>query len=199
MSGFRFLLAFGSNLGDRHRNLDEAVQRLSDFVVFVAHSRRLETEPLPSDTHDVSDHGPFLNMVSDVFTLLAPQALYERIREVEDALGHSREVRWRPRVIDVDILLCALEAPQRRLHTDRACGAPHSLQGDGGMSPDTRQAFAECVPFLVLQGENDPDSLGIPHAGLSARPFLHVLLVDDLKLPQACLGASGFKSRGGSR
>ena len=194
MSGFRFLLAFGSNLGDRHRNFDEAVQRLSEFVVFLAHSRRLETEPLPSDTFDVSDHGPFLNMVSDVFSLLAPHALYERIREVEDALGHTREIRWRPRIIDVDILLCALETPQRRFDSDESSGDATALNAGGGLRTDTWKPFADCVPFLVLHDKNDPDSLGVPHAGLSARPFLHGLLVDDLKLPQACLGAPGFKS-----
>lgn len=161
---FRYLLAFGSNLGDRHRNLDEALRCLSSVVLFLAHSRRLETEPLTSEMFDVSDHGPYLNMVAEARSALAPQALYECICEVEDFLGHPRDARWRPRAMDVDILLCALEPADRPVQVRR---------------------FEECVPLCMSPSSANPEALRIPHVGLFSRPFLRELLVDDLKLPQA--------------
>jgi len=164
---FRYLLAFGTNLGDRGRNLDEGLRLLSSSCSFLRFSARLETPPLAHPNVDVSSHGPYLNMVAEASSRLAPHALYAAIVVVEDALGHPREKAWQPRALDVDIVLCALE------HAGEA----------------QREAFERCVPFRVFPGEKSGSSLRIPHVGLGSRPFLQTLVVDDLEVPQACLEA----------
>jgi 2-amino-4-hydroxy-6-hydroxymethyldihydropteridine diphosphokinase len=162
---FRYLLAFGTNVGNRNRHLDEGVRFLSSSCEFLRFSQRLETTPLPSEVVDVSDHCAYLNMVAEVRSTFAPQALYERIVVVEDALGHPRDRPWQPRALDVDILLCALENPTSR-----------------GF-----QSFERCLPFRFLAESSASPSFSVPHSGMGSRPFLTALVVDDLKVPQACV------------
>jgi 2-amino-4-hydroxy-6-hydroxymethyldihydropteridine diphosphokinase len=54
----------------------------------------------------VTDQPPFINCAIAVETALAPHALLGRAHVVERALGRdrSREQRWGPRTIDIDLL-----------------------------------------------------------------------------------------------
>jgi len=47
----------------------------------------------------------FLNAVAEVRTTLAPYELLHALHRIEDELGRTREVRWGPRTIDLDIIL----------------------------------------------------------------------------------------------
>jgi len=91
-------VGLGSNLGDRERQLRAAAAAIG--------ARRLSTirETAP---WGVEDQPPFLNAVAELDTELAPRALLERLLEVERSLGRerSRETRWGPRAIDLDLLL----------------------------------------------------------------------------------------------
>jgi 2-amino-4-hydroxy-6-hydroxymethyldihydropteridine diphosphokinase len=44
-------------------------------------------------------------MVLELDTTATPHELLERVRVAEDARGRTREVRWGPRTLDVDVLL----------------------------------------------------------------------------------------------
>ena len=46
----------------------------------------------------------FLNGALEIETLLTPQELLEALHVIEDAAGRTREVRWGPRTLDLDIL-----------------------------------------------------------------------------------------------
>jgi 2-amino-4-hydroxy-6-hydroxymethyldihydropteridine diphosphokinase len=60
-----------------------------------------ETEPV-----GFKDQAEFLNVVVELQTSLEPGKLFERTKQIERALGRHDNVRWRPREIDIDILLC---------------------------------------------------------------------------------------------
>jgi 2-amino-4-hydroxy-6-hydroxymethyldihydropteridine diphosphokinase len=97
------LLALGGNVGDARATLDRAVTLLCDgkAVRLIARSSDYRTPPW-----GMEDQAPFINLCLVVKTELSPQALLRRGLEVERALGRdrSREQRWGPRPVDIDIL-----------------------------------------------------------------------------------------------
>jgi 2-amino-4-hydroxy-6-hydroxymethyldihydropteridine diphosphokinase len=97
------LLALGGNVGDVRRNFERAIAMLCDggAVRLVARSSDYRTPPW-----GVTDQPPFINAVIAVATSLSPQALLTRALDIERALGRdrSRERRWGPRTVDIDLL-----------------------------------------------------------------------------------------------
>lgn len=97
------LLALGGNVGDARATLDRAVTLLCDgkAVRLIARSSDYRTPPW-----GMADQAPFMNLCLVVKTELSPQALLRRGLEVERALGRdrSREQRWGPRPVDIDVL-----------------------------------------------------------------------------------------------
>jgi len=92
----RAFLGLGSNLGDRRKNLREAVAAIPDVV---AVSRVYETAPVGGP-----DQGPYLNIVVRLETEHSPRELLEICREREAEARRVRTVRWGPRTLDVDVL-----------------------------------------------------------------------------------------------
>lgn len=144
----RAFIAVGSNLGDRHANIESALELLcdsnwqqhdsknhSDAIVRLVQTSYLhETEPMY-----VTNQPNFLNGVVEVVTNLSPHALLRRIKHVEHALGRDfNTVRNGPRPVDLDIVLFERRSKDKELEQ------------------------------LVL---NTPD-LVIPHVGMSEREFV---------------------------
>jgi 2-amino-4-hydroxy-6-hydroxymethyldihydropteridine diphosphokinase len=95
-------LSLGSNLGDRARTMEQALERLerSGRVRITKRSSLYETAPV-----GFTDQPWFLNMAVEAETDLDPHSLLDLIHRVEAGLGRRREVRWGPRTVDIDILL----------------------------------------------------------------------------------------------
>lgn len=93
----RVLLGLGSNLGDRERYLQEAVESLSGVVRV---SPTYETEPLGGPGGQTA----YLNIVVELDTTLTPRQLLGVCHRLEAAAGRVRQERWGPRTLDVDIL-----------------------------------------------------------------------------------------------
>ena len=94
-------LGLGSNLGDRARNIHEAVRLLNEAgIMAIKLSSIIETDPVGGPPQ-----GLFLNAVLKARTDLAPEALLKTAHAVEAALGRVRTVKDGPRTIDIDILL----------------------------------------------------------------------------------------------
>ncbi len=102
----RAYLSLGSNLGDRQATLDAALARLeaSGHVRIERRSSLYETEPV-----GYRDQPWFLNQVVEIATTLAPDALLDLARSVEQDLGRVRTTSWGPRTVDIDILLYGTE------------------------------------------------------------------------------------------
>jgi len=96
-------LALGGNVGDARATLDEAVARLCDGTVVRLKARSSDYRTPP---WGVEDQASFINLCILATTELNPHALLERALDVERALGRdrSREQRWGPRPVDIDIL-----------------------------------------------------------------------------------------------
>jgi len=93
-------IGLGSNLGDKKVNCGKALALLSRAGRLVRVSSFYCTEPVGYE-----DQEDFVNAVAEVETALSPRELLAVCREIENELGRKRELRWGPRIIDLDILL----------------------------------------------------------------------------------------------
>jgi 2-amino-4-hydroxy-6-hydroxymethyldihydropteridine diphosphokinase len=95
-------LSIGTNIGDRKRNLQEAVSMLTKMeeVQVVQVSSIYETAPV-----GYVDQDAFLNIAVYVKTTKSAEEMLAVCQFVEQELGRVRLIRWGPRIIDLDILL----------------------------------------------------------------------------------------------
>ena len=120
--GGTVILGLGSNLGDRLRQLERALEYLSGQIKLKRVSSVYETEPV-----GLPDQPWFLNLVATGATQLRPEALLEFVKRGETELGRRSGKRFGPRPIDIDILaydelvVCEphLEIPHPRMHERR--------------------------------------------------------------------------------
>lgn len=118
----RCALGLGSNLGDPRANLDAAVRLIEQTpgITLVARSSDYRTPPwgpVPQDD--------YINICVVVDTYLSPQELLQRCLDVEKELGRVRDIRWGPRIIDVDVLIYGI----RKVQEDNL-DVPHPRMGD---------------------------------------------------------------------
>jgi 2-amino-4-hydroxy-6-hydroxymethyldihydropteridine diphosphokinase len=117
-------VGLGANLGPREITLLRAVDLLAETegVEVRAVSNLRETEPV-----GVVEQPLFLNGAVALETSLSPRELLDRLLEIERGLGRVRDVRWGPRVVDLDLLVYGahqvdepgLRVPHPRLHERR--------------------------------------------------------------------------------
>jgi 2-amino-4-hydroxy-6-hydroxymethyldihydropteridine diphosphokinase len=117
-------LGLGTNLGDRQKNLDQALDKIAEVIgIIVSRSSVYETEPWGFQSND-----QFLNMVIGVETNLKPSGLLGRLLMIESLLGRLRDGKqYSSRIIDLDILLygkqkidtISLKIPHPRMHERR--------------------------------------------------------------------------------
>lgn len=144
----RAYLSLGSNIGDRRRFLQDAVETLGAKVV--ALSPVYETDPVGGP-----EQGRFLNLVIAVDTDLDPRELLAVCHRLESGANRVRQEHWGPRTLDVDILLidgvevddADLQIPHPRMHERRF----------------VLQPLADIAPDLV-----DPDLLERSHGQVEA-------------------------------
>ena len=115
-------LSLGSNLGDRKKNLDEAVEKLDKETGTVfAYSSFYETAPWGFKSEHL-----FLNRAIGLRTELSPFELFEKSKKIEREMGRNPlpEEKYKDRPIDIDLLFYGnevissplLEIPHPRLH-----------------------------------------------------------------------------------
>lgn len=93
-------LGLGSNLGDRLKNIQNAVALLSKKISVERISTIIETDPVGGPPQE-----KYLNAVLKAQTDLPARELLEITQEIERSLGRIRTIQNAPRVIDIDILL----------------------------------------------------------------------------------------------
>lgn len=92
-------LSLGTNMGDRQHNLDRAIDALGEGMVITAVSPIYQTPPW-----GLTDQPDFLNLCLQATTNLTPHQLLHFNQQVEIQIGRVKEIRWGPRLIDIDIL-----------------------------------------------------------------------------------------------
>ncbi len=99
----RCLISLGANLGDRAHGLEQALQKLAAHpqIDVIRVSRTRETSPAGGP----AGQARFLNAAAVLETSLSPQALLALLLQIEAEAGRTRDVRWGPRPLDLDLLL----------------------------------------------------------------------------------------------
>ncbi len=95
------VIALGANLGERVATLQVAVDTLCSLPDFdvSAVSSVYETDPVGGP-----EQPEYANAVLLAHTSLAPIELLRRLQGIEAASGRTRDVRWGPRTLDLDII-----------------------------------------------------------------------------------------------
>jgi 2-amino-4-hydroxy-6-hydroxymethyldihydropteridine diphosphokinase len=93
-------LSLGSNVGDREKNLREAIDRLGALGRVVSLSSFYETEPV-----EFTSQPWFLNCALSLETTQTAAQLITTLLDIEREMGRQRTEAKGPRIIDIDILL----------------------------------------------------------------------------------------------
>jgi 2-amino-4-hydroxy-6-hydroxymethyldihydropteridine diphosphokinase len=106
-------LALGTNLGHRAENLQQALAALPPAFTVETASPVYETAPMY-----VTAQPNFLNMACRAQTSLLPLEALRALKLLETALGREANIRFGPRLIDLDLLFyedIVFEAPELTL------------------------------------------------------------------------------------
>lgn len=97
-------LSLGTNLGNRKRNIREAIEKIGELVGVVERQSALyETKPW-----GYSSPNDFINACVKVETILAPRQLLDVLQGIEKEMGRTLKSvngEYYDRIIDIDILL----------------------------------------------------------------------------------------------
>jgi 2-amino-4-hydroxy-6-hydroxymethyldihydropteridine diphosphokinase len=113
-------IAIGANLGEREKTMRRALELLNEIadVRLTRISSFMENPAIGGP----ADSPAFLNGVAEVETTLSPDALLDRLLDIEKQLGRVRREKWDPRAIDLDMILIGNQV----VNTDRLT-IPHPL------------------------------------------------------------------------
>lgn len=155
----RAYIGLGTNLGDRMKQLYDALILLKDNSEITVEklSSVYETDPL-----GYTDQPNFLNMVVEISTEFSPKELLAATSAIEERLGRRRVVRWGPRTIDLDILLFdqvniktdALQIPHPRLAERAFVLIPLAEIHPSFRAPGSKLPLAEFIKLI-------PDKEGV--------------------------------------
>lgn len=156
----RAYIGIGSNVGDRAAFCRKAVDALrsAPAIEVTAASSLYETAPVGGPPQR-----SFVNVVVRVETELEPRGLLETCKDIEHRLGREpSDIRWGPRVADLDILLYGaekvsepdLEIPHPRLKERRFVLVP-LLEID----PDATDPWETPLAHSLDEAEGDVEIL----------------------------------------
>ncbi|MDO5644133.1 MAG: 2-amino-4-hydroxy-6-hydroxymethyldihydropteridine diphosphokinase [Dermabacter sp.] len=126
----RAVIALGSSVGEREEHLRAALALIDSIpqTRVIAASDVIETDAVSLD--EGADDPPYLNAALLVETRLSPWQLLEETARIELMRGRTREVRWGPRTLDLDLVTwgpITLDDPALTLPHPRAHERPFVL------------------------------------------------------------------------
>ncbi len=158
----RAFVGLGSNMGERKVKMREALDRLdaTPGVRVVSVSALRNTKPVGGPPQP-----DYLNAVAELETTLAPRELLAAALAIEREMGRVRDVRWGPRVIDIDILLCddqvietaPLTVPHPRMHERRFVVEPMAEIAPDVRHPKLARTMRELLQSLRRAEESARD------------------------------------------
>ncbi len=92
-------IQLGSNIGDRAQHLKDATSALSSHFSLIESSPVYETE-----AWGLKDQQAFYNQLLIFESTESPYAIHQRCISIEEQMGRQRDLRWGPRIIDLDII-----------------------------------------------------------------------------------------------
>lgn len=141
----RAVLALGANLGDPEAALREAVDALARHprVSIEGASSLWATAPVGG-----VEQPDYVNAALTVRTVLPPRELLAACQGIEAAAGRTREVRWGPRALDIDLI--------RYVPADRDSWAESELTGADEVLTLPHPRAAERAFVLAPWAELEP-------------------------------------------
>lgn len=97
------ILSLGTNIGALRENLDQAINHISNHpqIKILRISTYLTTKAWGNENQD-----DFLNTAVLIETNISPEELLKVVLSVESKMGRVRTLKWEPRIIDIDLILC---------------------------------------------------------------------------------------------
>ena len=156
-----YVIALGSNLGNRQQNIEIALLALEDhpLIQIVQSSHIYETPPWGD-----LNQGPFYNACVRIKTGLAPDALLDFCLATEVSMGRERDKKWGPRLIDLDIVWWSggkveteyLTVPHPYAHARAFVLVPMAELGD-----DIK--IQESTAIVLLESLDQSECSRVPH------------------------------------
>lgn len=158
-----FVLALGSNLGDREGTIRSAIAGIDEIrgVKVLRASGLVESAALT--THGVDETEPaYLNAVVSVRTALDPERLLDELHAIELAHGRERSERWGNRTLDIDIVaMDGLRRSSERLEIPH----PRAAERAFVLAP-----WLEIEPDAAIPGRGRVDAL-LAEAADAVHPY----------------------------
>lgn len=147
----KYLLSFGSNIGDRSANIRMALTRLKERGVAVeALSSFYLTVPV-----DAPPQSDFVNAAAVVETPLEPEELLDTIGAIEYELGRVRTIKNGPRIIDIDIVF-----GETGMHRSARLEIPHPRWRERRFVVEpAREIAGRFAPFAATLKNYGPDAV----------------------------------------
>lgn len=123
MEKHRIFLAFGSNLGDKQKNIKDAYNKIEEQIGnIVAQSAFYISKPVGFDSENL-----FVNSVCEVYSNIDIYSIFSTTQSIEKELGRvekSNNLNYADRIIDIDLILAddmvintpVLTIPHPRFH-----------------------------------------------------------------------------------
>lgn len=158
------LIALGGNVGDVRATFGKAVSSICGMTqaALMARSSDYSTPPWGN-----RQQARFINACIAIDTSLDPHALLFTLQKIESRLGRerSRETRWGPRTLDLDLIAyddVAIDKPELTL--------PHPRWFERAF---VLVPLAEIAPDRIIAGRTVIDALGaVSTAGIERLPEL---------------------------
>jgi 2-amino-4-hydroxy-6-hydroxymethyldihydropteridine diphosphokinase len=149
-------LLTGSNIGDSGANLQAASKYIHQQIgKVVTVSNVYQTEPWGNKDQQV-----FLNQVLKVETQLAANQLLKTILGIETTMGRNRNIKWEPRIIDIDILFYDeeiieeedLKVPHPLVHERRFTLVPLNEIASSFIHPKLNKSISQLLKICADKG-----------------------------------------------
>ncbi len=155
-----FVVAFGANLDDPIDTLKKAYAELAILWTCIGASHLYRTAPVGG-----VEQGDFTNAVAVFQADLTPHQVLRELHRVENEFGRTREVRWGPRTLDLDLI--AMWDGDQPVHLDtEELTIPHPRAFERSFVTVPWNDIRLAPEFLVLPGHGAVDSLASAHEQL---------------------------------
>lgn len=164
------LIGCGANEGARREQLNQAIDmlRFMPGVRLVDVSQFLETLPVGGPP----GQSPYLNAACLIETTFKPAEVLDMLLAVENTLHRSREKRWGPRTIDLDLLLyddCVLKTECLQVPHPRMTTRRFVLEPAAAIAADLKHPVAGCTIRELLENISERHLhvavVGVPGSG----------------------------------
>jgi 2-amino-4-hydroxy-6-hydroxymethyldihydropteridine diphosphokinase len=93
------IIGLSTNLNNKHQNLIQAKEQIQLIAKILKQSSIYETK-----AWGIQDQPDYLNQIITIQTSLSPEQLLSEFQKIEIQLGRTKNEKYGPRIIDIDIL-----------------------------------------------------------------------------------------------